>query len=181
MIHPEHSSHHRRRTLWVLGVVAFLLLAALTVAIVYVTTTPTRIERGAGPAATVTMSADTTAGKNTPGGTPPPDTSTQPPVPAPTDTVTETATREFQSGSVVAEGSPCFETEARSFGTAADGTSLVCIYVGAGGGYRWVQHAEDDGSVHNIGDPCDSSVDRVARDPEGRAIMCGGDTWVAGP
>ncbi|MGO3328034.1 hypothetical protein [Gordonia sp. (in: high G+C Gram-positive bacteria)] len=84
-------------------------------------------------------------------------------------------------GSTPTEGGSCLETEARSFATSAGGQSLVCTYMGAGGGYMWVGHAENNGAVHNIGDPCDSSVDRVSQDPSGKAIMCGGDTWVGGP
>lgn len=87
------------------------------------------------------------------------------------------------SGSVVVEGGQCWESEARSFGTSASGQSLVCIYMGATGGYRWVQHAPNSGEVHNIGDPCNYPDDQVAVDPAGKVIMCGGpnSTWSAGP
>ncbi|RPA65957.1 hypothetical protein EF294_03105 [Gordonia oryzae] len=111
-----------------------------------------------------------------------PPASSTPPAAAPTPTVTETTTEEpTPTGSTPVQGGQCFESEARSFGTAADGTSLVCAYLGAGGGYQWVLHGDNDGETHNIGDPCDPSVDSVSTDPQGKAILCGGQTWVANP
>ncbi|MFZ2510545.1 MAG: hypothetical protein WAW85_05575 [Gordonia sp. (in: high G+C Gram-positive bacteria)] len=103
--------------------------------------------------------------------------------PPPTATTTETqyVVPETPAGSAVVEGGHCLETEARSFGTDPNGQSLVCTYMGAGGGYVWVQHATNSGEIHNIGEPCDPAVDSVAQDPSGKAIMCGGQTWVGGP
>lgn len=100
---------------------------------------------------------------------PPPPVETEPAYVPPTPT-----------GSAVVQGGPCFESEVRSFGTSADGQSLVCIYAG-GDGYAWVGHGANSGEVHNIGDPCSSPEDQVAVDPSGRAIMCGGSVWTAGP
>lgn len=111
--------------------------------------------------------------------------STPPPTVTPTTASAPTATvetpTETPTGSTPIQGGPCYESEARSFGTADDGTSLVCTYMGADGGFVWVAHAGNDGSVHNLGEPCDPSVDQVAQDPSGKAIMCGGQVWVSGP
>ncbi|WP_059034948.1 hypothetical protein [Gordonia desulfuricans] len=182
MTHPEPAPRHGRGTVWVLGVVAFGLVAALTVAIVYLVTRGDDTGRAASSATTVTVSQGGSDGRKASTDTSPASASPVPaPTPAPTQTVTETATAAVPTGSVAAEGSPCLESEARSFGTAADGTSLVCVFLGADAGHRWVRHAEDDDSVHTIGEPCDSSVDRVSRDRQGRAILCGGTTWTAGP
>ena len=84
------------------------------------------------------------------------------------------------TGSVVVQGGDCFESEARSFSADADGQSLICTAMGAGR-FAWVPHAPDSGEVHNIGDPCDSTVDSVARDPDGKGILCSAGTWYAGP
>lgn len=127
---------------------------------------------------TTTASAPTPVTVRVTASTPPPPvttTATSPPT-ATLETPTETPT-----GSTPVQGGPCYESEARSFGTAADGTSLVCTYMGADGGFVWVAHAGNDGSVHNLGEPCDPSVDQVAQDPSGKAIMCGGQVWVSGP
>ncbi|OZC32112.1 hypothetical protein CJJ17_11885 [Gordonia polyisoprenivorans] len=82
-------------------------------------------------------------------------------------------------------GGSCLESEASTFGTAADGTSLVCTYLGAGGGYQWVRHAQTDGEIHNVGDPCDSSGPPVSETPDGKAIICVSDgtitSWQYGP
>ncbi|WP_279104272.1 hypothetical protein [Gordonia paraffinivorans] len=159
-----HRAGTDRRTVWVLAVLASVLVLALVIGILYVFTTRRAEDDRAEPTpVTVTRTS-----------TPPAPPSTPPPPAAPAPTPE-------QAGSVPVEGGPCHESEARSFATAANGTSLVCVYMGAGGGFRWSQHAENDGSVHNIGDPCDLAVDRVAQDPSGKAIMCGGDTWVGGP
>ena len=103
------------------------------------------------------------------------------PAPPPEVTTPEYTPPPAPAGSAVVQGGQCLPSEARSFGTDANGQSLVCTYMGADGGYRWVQHAPNSGQVHNIGDPCDPAVDSVAQDPSGKAIMCGGQTWVDGP
>ncbi len=100
--------------------------------------------------------------------------------PDPVPTVTQEVTVEVPAGTVPALGATCLESEARQFGTDANGLSLVCTYLGAGGGYQWVRHVAEDGQVHRVGEPCDPAVDRVSRDPSGLAIMCGGQTWVTG-
>lgn len=168
MTYPESEPRRSSRLTGVLCVIAFLLVAALVVAVIFVIVDS---RRDNSTSATVTMTATTT-----------PPASSTPPAAAPTPTVTETATEEpTPTGSTPVQGGQCYESEARSFGTAADGTSLVCAYLGAGGGYQWVLHGDNDGETHNIGEPCDPSVDRVSTDPQGKAILCGGQTWVANP
>lgn len=152
-----------RSIVWTLAAVAVILVTVLVGLSVYAAT-KNGDDRAAPAPVTVTVS-------NTP-------TEQRPPRPTPPPPVTAPPT---QTGSTPTEGGFCYESEARSFGTAADGTSLVCVYMGASGGYRWARHAENDGSVHNLGEPCDPAVDKVAQDPSGRAIMCGGQLWVDGP
>lgn len=98
----------------------------------------------------------------------------------PAETSATTTPVPAAAGSSIVQDGPCFEAEARTFGTDANGQSLVCTYMGSGG-YAWVMHAPISGGVHRIGDPCDPAVDTVAQDADGRAVMCGGDTWVGGP
>lgn len=163
---------------WVLASVAALLLVAVAVVVTFII----------GDRATFTD--DNTTGSTESVAT---ETSTVTPRPSPsttTPTVTEqqappTTTTQYvapePASSAPALGGQCLESELRTFATAPDGQGIVCNYMGADGGFVWVGHAENDGSVHNIGDPCDSSVDRVAQDPSGKAIMCGGTEWVGGP
>ncbi|MCF8587452.1 hypothetical protein [Gordonia liuliyuniae] len=157
------------RTTWVLASLAVALLVAVAVVVALIVSDRIGFTDGD---ADVTETVVTV-------------TSAVSPPSAPTTTESPATTTEYvapePAGSTPVQGGPCFEAEVRSFATSADGQNLVCTYMGTGGGYVWVSHAENDGSVHDIGDPCDSSVDRVAQDPSGQAIMCGGDTWVGGP
>ncbi len=89
-------------------------------------------------------------------------------------------TIETPSGSLVTEGGECSPSEVRSFGTDASGRSLVCGYSGTDAPH-WLQHADDSGEIHSVGEPCDSAVDSVAKDENGLFIMCGGTTWVTHP
>ncbi len=80
----------------------------------------------------------------------------------------------------VGEGLPC--TNIRQFGTDENtGRSLVCAGMGAGNPSRWVRHGEVAAEIHRVGEPCDPAQDNVAKDAAGKAIMCGGTTWVYGP
>lgn len=151
-----------RQVTWVLAGIAVLLVAVFAVLAAY---TFTRDRGDSADAAPVTVTVTSTPAQAPAPAPAPPPVNTQP---APT-------------GSTPSEGGFCYESEARSFGTAAGGTSLVCNYMGADGGFRWVRHADNDGSVHNLGEPCDPAVDKVAQDPSGKAIMCGGQLWVDGP
>ncbi|WP_336791849.1 hypothetical protein [Gordonia malaquae] len=89
-------------------------------------------------------------------------------------------TVETPSGSLVTEGGECLPSEVRSFGTDASGRSLVCGYSGTDAPH-WLQHADESGEIHNVGEPCDSAVDSVAKDENGLFIMCSGTTWVTHP
>ncbi|QRY64583.1 hypothetical protein JVX90_05430 [Gordonia sp. PDNC005] len=89
-------------------------------------------------------------------------------------------TAETPSGSLVTEGGECYPSEVRSFGTDASGRSLVCGYSGTDEPH-WLQHADESGEIHSVGEPCDSAVDSVAKDENGLFIMCGGTTWVTRP
>ena len=166
------------RVTWILAVIAVILLVAVAVVVILIVNdrhsfndetaepttslvTATATETPPSTHSAMTQSATTLV-------PPAPEVTTDEPVPEPT-------------GSTPISGGPCLAWEVRSFATSPDGQDLVCNYLGADGGYVWVGHAENDGTVHSIGDPCDSSVDRVAHDPSGKAIMCGGDTWVGGP
>jgi len=158
----------RQHLIAVLGTIAAVLAVALGVAVTLVLVGGDDESTTAGPATrTVTRSAIAPADPAAPA--------------APTTPTTTSDPAPVASGSAVVAGGPCLESEARSFGTDAAGQSLVCIYLGAGGGFQWVGHGDNSGEVHRIGEPCDSTVDKVAQDPDGRAIMCGGQTWVAGP
>ncbi|WP_228461462.1 hypothetical protein [Gordonia spumicola] len=95
--------------------------------------------------------------------------------------VIQTPVIETPTGSFVTEGGECYPSEVRSFGTDGAGRSLVCASMGSAAPPRWVQHADDDGSVHNVGDSCDDSVDSVAQDPSGLAILCSNGAWQSGP
>ncbi|WP_245672817.1 hypothetical protein [Aldersonia kunmingensis] len=63
---------------------------------------------------------------------------------------------------------------------ANTGADIVCVFMGANGGYKWVSSAPIIGT-HNVGEPCDNSVDNVSKTPAGKAIMCVGDEWMYGP
>lgn len=157
-------SRTRSSTLtWVLGAITAILAAAVTGTVVFVVMSMNDDAPSAQAPATATVVETAT-----------------PPPPPPT-TTPEPVVAEPAAGSTPIEGGACLEGESRNFGTSASGQSLVCTYMGAGGGFRWVRHASNDGSVHHLGEPCDRAVDQVSQDPSGRAIMCGGDTWVDGP
>ena len=187
MSHPQQfysveKPERHNRMVWILGIVAFVLVAALAVSIVYLVSKTGESSSAAAPTTvTVTPSQPAVAAEaHTTATSDPSETTSLPATTEAPPAVAETTTEAVPTGSAVVENGQCLESEARSFGTAADGTSLVCIYTRPGV-LTWVGHAENDGSVHNLGDPCDSSVDRVAQDPSGKAIMCGGTTWVGGP
>ncbi|GAA2379594.1 hypothetical protein GSI01S_06_02110 [Gordonia sihwensis NBRC 108236] len=157
------ASMATRHVTRILVAVAVLLAVAVAVAVTIVLMDPQRSNDAAAPPATVTVSVTQS----------PPSQTERPDPPAVEEPVTEEAPP-------VVEGSECSDSEVRTFQTDASGRSLVCGYSGRPTPH-WLQHGDDDGSVHNVGDPCDSSVDRVSRDPSGLFIMCGGSTWVTHP
>ncbi|WP_232715501.1 hypothetical protein [Gordonia metallireducens] len=154
-----------RQITWVLAGIATLLVAVFVVLATY---TFTRDRGSSADAAPVTVTVTSTPD---PEPAPQPAPATPPPV----------TTQPEPTGSTPVRGGVCLETEDRQFGVAADGTSVVCVYSHPTDDYRWSRHADNDGSVHNLGEPCDPAVDKVAQDPSGKAIMCGGQFWVDGP
>ncbi|MCF8570292.1 hypothetical protein L5G32_08430 [Gordonia sp. HY002] len=167
------------RVTWILAVIAVILLVAVAVVVALIFNDRHSFnDETTDPTTSLVTATDT----------PPPQTTTQsaaivpsdPTVPSAPAVTTEEVVPEPTASNPIS-GGPCLASEARTFATSADGQDLVCNYLGADGGYVWVGHAENDGTVHSIGDPCGSSVDRVAQNPSGKAIMCDGDTWVAGP
>ncbi|MDS1114323.1 hypothetical protein RD149_11155 [Gordonia westfalica] len=151
-----------RQVTWVLAGIAVLLVAVFAVLAAY---TFTRDRGDSADAAPVTVTV----------------TSTPAQAPAPAPAPPPVTTQPAPTGSTPSEGGVCHESEDRSFGVAADGTSLVCVYAHPTDDHRWSRHSNNDGSVHNLGEPCDPAVDKVAQDPSGKAIMCGGQFWVDGP
>ncbi|WP_051407522.1 DUF4352 domain-containing protein [Nocardia sp. CNY236] len=83
-------------------------------------------------------------------------------------------------------GAFCDESRSGRFGTAADGTWLVCIFMG-NGQFRWVHSAPIVPETHEVGESCDSAeyLGKLARTSDGRSVMCSGSSgngeWVAGP
>ncbi|MFT3659817.1 MAG: hypothetical protein QM809_00010 [Gordonia sp. (in: high G+C Gram-positive bacteria)] len=156
-------------TSWILGVVAALLAVAVAVVAVVIVMSDEPEPPAAAPVTETVMKTETAASTTTPVVT----TTAAP-------EITQTPEPVVPAGSPVAQGQPCLASEARQFKTDAAGNSLVCAPMGAAG-FSWVQHGNDDGGVHRIGEPCDPAVDSVSRDPSGLAILCGGQTWVANP
>ncbi|MET4610654.1 hypothetical protein ABIC28_001632 [Rhodococcus sp. PvR044] len=92
---------------------------------------------------------------------------------------TEEAQPAQSPGGVVTVGQPC--SSPSDIGTDVNtGANIVCVYMGAGGGTKWVNSAPISG-INNVGDACDTATDRVSQTPAGKAIMCAGDQWVYGP
>ncbi|GAC59010.1 hypothetical protein GOHSU_68_00020 [Gordonia hirsuta DSM 44140 = NBRC 16056] len=147
---------------------ALVLALALAASVTYLLTRGAQAEPSAGPHTVVVTETNDSV---------PP----QPADPQPQTPEQQGQADPAPSVSAVVLDGPCLESQVRQFGTDVTGTSVVCAYVGPGGGFRWVRHADRSAEVHNVGAPCDSAVDRVAQDPSGLAIMCAGDTWVTGP
>lgn len=81
--------------------------------------------------------------------------------------------------SVVTVGESCSQTSAVGVDEYT-GENIVCVYLGAGGGTRWVGSVPIVG-VNQVGTACDSSSGNASQTPEGLAIMCVGDEWTYGP
>jgi hypothetical protein len=80
--------------------------------------------------------------------------------------------------SMVTVGQPCSTPSAIGIDVNT-GAEIVCVYMGAGTGSRWVSSVPIVG-VNEVGAPCDSN-DGASRTPEGLAIMCVQGEWVYGP
>lgn len=174
-IPPPPPPRRSSRAVWAMAVVVVALLAAVGAVawfIIDAESSDTDVATDEPAAVTVSITPTTTTEEPAP-----PAAEVAPPAAVPTTTVQPVQ----PPASVPVEGGSCLESEARSFGTSADGQNLVCIYMGGAGRYAWVRHGENSGQVHNIGEPCDPAVDQVAVDPDGKAIMCGGQYWTTGP
>lgn len=92
---------------------------------------------------------------------------------------TEEAEPAQSSAGVVTVGQPC--SSVSDIGTDVNtGGDIVCVYMGAGGGTKWVMSAPISG-VNNPGEACDQATENVSSTPAGKAIMCAGGEWVYGP
>lgn len=111
----------------VLSIIAAVLAIAVAVAITFVIVSSNNNDDEPSAPVTATVSQ------------PVPQTTT--PAPQETTPSQETYVPPAEpSGSPVVEGGQCFESEARSYGTDANGKSLVCTDIGAG--FRWVAGPE---------------------------------------
>lgn len=86
------------------------------------------------------------------------------------------------SGTPVAarKGASCAEVETGTIGTAADGSTLLCLE--KSGGQSWTGPYTITTAVHEPGGSCDPRTARSARTADGRALICEsgarGTTWV---
>ncbi|WP_157762148.1 DUF4190 domain-containing protein [Nocardia yamanashiensis] len=104
-----------------------------------------------------------------------------PPPPAPT-TVEPPVVTTTKPPATVAQGATCTRAQVRSFGTASDGSTLVCASMGSANPPRWVAMAGTIApGVHNAGTACDPDTQAVGRDFSGLAVMCSLGTWQSGP
>ncbi|MFI6432845.1 hypothetical protein [Rhodococcus oryzae] len=109
---------------------------------------------------------------------PPPPPAEAAPEPVVVET-TEEAPPAQSSAGVVTVGQPC--SAPSDIGTDVNtGANIVCVYMGAGGGTKWVNSAPISG-VNSVGDLCDSATENVSSTPAGKAIMCVGGEWMYGP
>lgn len=81
--------------------------------------------------------------------------------------------------SLVTVGEPCSQASAVGVDDYT-GENIVCVYLGAGGGKKWVGSVPIVG-INQVGTACDSSSGNASQTPEGQAIMCVGDEWTYGP
>lgn len=119
-----------------------------------------------------------TAGATPPVQESPPVEAAREPDPVIVETIEEAEPAQSPTG-VAAVGQPC--SSPSDIGTDVNtGDDIVCVYMGAGGGTKWVMSAPISG-INNVGDVCDSATENVSSTPAGKAIMCVGDQWVYGP
>ncbi|SIS13101.1 hypothetical protein [Williamsia sterculiae] len=147
------------RWIWILAAVAALLVALVGAALVLVV---------------LRTSPDTEASKERP--------TVTVDAPVPQSTVTVTAAQPAPQAQPEPIGPTTGEPSSDGDAIATDrisGEDIVCALNVKNG--VWVNSAPIADEVHTIGEPCDPAVDVAARDSAGRAIMCGGQTWVRGP
>lgn len=141
--------------IWLLAAILGIVLVAVGVVVAIMVVDPSDDKPAAAFTTTVTL--------------PPPVTETvteQAPVPPPiVPPVAEPTVEEIAA----ALGATC-DTPGY-VGFDASGTELVCQYMGANGGYRWVNIAPSSGPGQ-LGGPCDPATQATARTPEGQALLC---------
>lgn len=111
-----------------------------------------------------------------------PNPSSESKAPETTDNATTqaTTTTQQQAATSPALGAPCAASQANQPGTAADGTPLVCVNMGASG-FSWVSGPSPQGvgTASDGGSCVDGDVG--GQDEQGRMMMCVNGEWVYGP
>ncbi|HQV18488.1 hypothetical protein [Gordonia sp. (in: high G+C Gram-positive bacteria)] len=77
-------------------------------------------------------------------------------------------------------GNYCTKSEVSNIQRTENGHWTVCVYMGSGGGYKWVATAKVDPVVRKLGQRCTGKYP-VARTPRGKAVMCVQGKWTYGP
>lgn len=73
-------------------------------------------------------------------------------------------------------------TDARAISRDSQtGTPIVCDFSGSTSGGQWRTAAGIPNEARNVGEPCDSATDTIARDQDNKAIICDGTVWSTGP
>ncbi|WP_225730096.1 MULTISPECIES: hypothetical protein [unclassified Nocardia] len=100
--------------------------------------------------------------------------------PATTTTASAAATTTPATTTAAATGTPvkgqtCTEAQVGLIGTAADGSTLLCLFSsGVNGGYKWAGPYAVASGVQQTGTSCDPSAQKSARTTDGRALVCEG-------
>ncbi|WP_143695447.1 hypothetical protein [Williamsia sp. 1135] len=150
------NSARSRTLIWLLAAILGIVLVATAVVFAFVLADSSDAEPSA--ASTTTL--------------PPPVTETvtqQAPVPQPIVPTVAEPTVEEPAAPQAAVGTTC-DTPGY-VGFDASGTELVCQYMGAGGGYKWVNIVPSSGPGE-LGGPCDPATQATARTSDGRALLC---------
>lgn len=103
-----------------------------------------------------------------------------PDVEAPVEQVPEQAPAPAPA-SAPAYGVPCSESQLLQPATGADGTSLVCVGMGANAGPVWVYGPEGQGAGTAVADTECADGESGGQDEAGRMMMCSNGTWIYGP
>lgn len=81
-----------------------------------------------------------------------------------------TSTRADTEPIAAIEGESCTRSDAAMIGEASDGSVLLCLHTTEG--YRWSGPYSVSTAVFTEGATCDPALDKTARTPEGRALVC---------
>ena len=90
---------------------------------------------------------------------------------APSTTATSTDAEPIAA----AAGESCTRSDAAMIGAAADGSLLLCLRTA--GGYQWSGPYSVSTAVFTEGATCDPALDKTARTPDGRALVCEKHAW----